>query len=414
MSSSDDLLPKLRNVTPMRVDIDGVQAIALRDPLQLTDTVICVAAEAIPLLAAMDGTHSVQDIQAVSTGHLGRLVLSDEIEALVEKLDEACLLENGRFKEALRMKTLEFRNTPFRPPSHAGASYSADPTELRSSLDGFFTGPNGPGTPDYFCKDRIPAGLIVPHIDVKAGGPCFAHGYKALGEAQPADIYVIFGTGHSGVTGALTATNLDFETPLGRVRTDHDFVRALEDELGQDPCEEELLHVTEHVIEFQTVFLQHTLGGRADFSIVPILVSVPVEFFMDGEDAYPGRALFDNYCAAIRRVAERSGKSVCYMASADLDHIGPRYGDPFMPDEGNVRRALESDREMLSYLERLDVRAFVEHVSQDNDSRRICGFSPIMAMLSCMDAQSGAVLDLDYTFVDDKNSFVSYCSVLFI
>ena len=36
--------------------------------------------------------------------------------------------------------------------------------------------------------------------------------------------------------------------------------------------DDELTHRTEHSIEFQVVFLQYLLGGRREFSIVPILV----------------------------------------------------------------------------------------------------------------------------------------------
>jgi AmmeMemoRadiSam system protein B len=101
------------------------------------------------------------------------------------------------------------------------------------------------------------------------------------------------------------------------------------------------------------------------------------------------------------------------VASADLDHIGPRYGDGFTPHQGTISGALDKDRSLMDHLERLDLEAFVRDVAVDDDSRRICGFSPISAMLSSMDASSGRLLWLDHAVVDDRNSFVTFASMIF-
>ena len=87
------------------------------------------------------------------------------------------------------------------------------------------------------------------------------------------------GYGHGGVEGLFTATSHDFETPLGRVTTNREFLAALSSELGRDPVAEEILHATEHVIEFQVIFLQYLFGGRHPFTIVPILCSLSHRFF---------------------------------------------------------------------------------------------------------------------------------------
>ena len=80
---------------------------------------------------------------------------------------------------------------------------------------------------------------------------------------------------------------------------------------------------------------------------------------------------------------------------------------------GTVRESLDKDQEMISCLERLGADGFIRKVAEDNDSRRICGFSPITAMLHCMNASEGHLLSLDFTHVDDRNSFVSFASMIF-
>lgn len=406
-------MPRLRNVEPIPVMVQGTQAIALKDPLQISDNVVCMHPDAVQFLALLDGRHSVVDIQAELTRKAGRIVYVEEIQKLLERLDEVYLLDGERFRAAFEQKVADYRQLPFRPNAHAGMSYSDDPDVLRNQIQGFFAGPKGPGVPEFFSDQRRPLGLIAPHIDIKAGGGCFAHGYHALASGQPSDVYVIFGTGHAGVEGMFTATTLDFQTPLGTVATDRAFIGELSRELGRDCAAEEILHASEHVIEFQTIFLQYLLGGCHNFSIVPILCSLSLRYFDDHGRFEGQKRFFDDFCRAVREVCRRTPKSVCFIASADLDHIGPRYGDPFVPHEGTVRNALERDAHLLSHLKRMEVDEFVRLVVQDNDSARICGFSPITTMLHCMDATEGTILSLDYATVDERNSFVSFSSMIF-
>lgn len=413
MNTDIHFMPRLRNVEPVGLVLEGREAIGLTDPLRICDRTVCVDKSVLPLLAMLDGRHSIVDIQAELTRRTGRIVFSDDIMSLVNMLDEACLLEGERFQQAFDDKVRQFRNSPFRPSSHAGASYPAEPEALRSQLDGFFDSDGGPGKPDFFTDERRPVGLIAPHIDVRSGGKCFAHAYHALASGMPSDLYIIFGTGHAGVRGLFTATNLDFRTPLGTVETDREFVNRLGEEFGEDPAAEELLHATEHVIEFQVIFLQHLFAGRHQFKIAPILTSLAPQFFGEATVFLEERQRFNRFCGAVREVCQAYDGRVCFIASADLDHIGPRYGDTFMPDSTTVTRALTGDRKLLSLLEKVDMEAFVREVAEDGETKRICGFSPIVAMLACMDSSVGTLLDLDYAHVDNRNSFVSFASMIF-
>ncbi|MGO9570054.1 MAG: AmmeMemoRadiSam system protein B [Desulfomonilaceae bacterium] len=408
-----DSKPKLRNVDTIHLVLEGRPLIGLKDPLQLREEMICIGRDAVPVVAMFDGRRSLRDIQAELTRRSGRLVFLEDIRKVVEKLDEAYLLEGDRFRQAVENKVAEYRNMPFRPASHAGTSYSADPETLRDELTAFFTGDSGPGLPAFFSEGRRPVGLIAPHIDIRAGGRCFAAAYHALAAGQPSDIYVILGTGHGGVAGLFTATTLDFETPLGRVTTNREFLSALSSTLGRDPASEEILHATEHVIEFQVIFLQYLFGGRHPFTIVPILCSLSHQFFNDDGPFKSQREAVEEFCNGLKEVCRRSSRSVCFIASADLDHVGPRYGDSFTPHQGTISEALEKDARLLSSLESLDLGGFIQQIVHENDSRRICGFSPITTMFHCMDASEGRMLALDYACVDDRNSFVSFASAIF-
>jgi AmmeMemoRadiSam system protein B len=292
-------------------------------------------------------------------------------------------------------------------------SYSADPHMLKDELRAFFVSEDGPGIPELCSDARHPVGLIVPHIDIRAGGKCFAAGYHSLAQGQPSDLYVIFGTGHAGLQGLFAATTLDFQTPLGIVETDRELVRHLSSMLGCDIAAEEILHATEHVIEFQVVFLQYMFAGKHAFKILPVLCSFSHHLFGSDPAFSQDRDMFERFCNAIKEICRKDSRSVCFLASADLDHIGPRYGDQFVPHAGTVRETLENDQKLLQCLERIDLDGFIKHVADENDARRICGFSPITTMFHCMEASQGKLLALDHARVDDKNSFVSFTSMIF-
>ena len=413
MSVDRDSKPRLRQVEPVLLVMDGKEVIGLRDPILSRDRMLCVTKEALSLLSMLDGRNSLLDVQAALSAAAGKIVFMEDILAVVEQLDEARLLEGERFREAYDAFVAEYRSLPFRPASHAGVSYAAGSEALNEELTQFFTADGGPGIPDLFSDLRRPVGLIAPHIDVRAGGACFAHGYHALGLGQPSDVYVILGTGHAGVDEMFTATTLDYQTPLGTVQTDRELVELLSSNLGRDAAEEEILHAREHVIEFQLIFLQYLFAQRHEFKILPVLCSLSHHIFQDQIRFADLKNRFDEFCSALRAACAARSQTVCFVASADLDHIGPRYGDPFVPHGGTVREALQKDREMLKTLERVDVDEFIRYICQENDARRICGFSPITTMLNSMDATEGTVLNLDHAQVDDRGSFVNFTSMIF-
>ena len=80
---------------------------------------------------------------------------------------------------------------------------------------------------------------------------------------------------------------------------------------------------------------------------------------------------------------------------------------------GTITEALEKDVSLLASLENIDLGGFIQQIARENDSRRICGFSPITTMFHCMDASEGRTLALDYACVDDRSSFVSFASTIF-
>jgi len=114
---------------------------------------------------------------------------------------------------------------------------------------------------------------------------------------------------------------------------------------------------------------------------------------------------------ALGETIETSGRSVALIAGADLAHMGPRFGDPRPITRAERARIEAEDRKMLEAVEQGDAEAFFDSVAADQDRRRICGLSPIYAVLHALDGRRGALKR--YGMWPDPEGIVSYASVVF-
>ena len=70
----------------------------------------------------------------------------------------------------------------------------------------------------------------------------------------------IFGVAHASPPVPFILTQKHYDTPFGVVKTDLDIVRRLEAVCTWDPYAYEIVHRTEHSIEFQAVMLAYLYG----------------------------------------------------------------------------------------------------------------------------------------------------------
>ena len=369
MNYEPEFCPKLRAIEVFPFEWEGKEVFLLRDPLGFSEGTLMVPKALGPLLAALDGRNSLRDLQVLASRLFGRLVMFEEIQDFIRSLDQHFFLEGERF-EALRNKLLEeFRKSPVRPASHAGKSYPAEGKALQGFLSAILS--RWPERADY-----RPRAIIAPHIDLSAGAEAFAAAYRGLSWPAGARV-VVLGTGHF-LEGPLSLLPKDFETPLGPVRCDREFIAALEKETG--PLEGDLwAHRNEHSVEFQVIFLKYLLG---DFSLVPILISSPTK---------GNKALLDRVAEAMRVLLD---ENTYFVAGVDFCHLGLRYGDERPAGEPDKRRALLFDHELLQKIMRLEAEDFYELLAEEEERYKVCGFGPLYFLLKvlCGRSLSGQVL----------------------
>jgi len=366
--------PRLVPLEPRPVVLDdGSRAVALRDPLGILGEERVVTGPAWMVLAHCDGQRSLDDIQA-ALRRRGAAAGRGVLEGLVREAIDAGLLVGPAYAALRRQALHAWRSAPVRSTSCAGSAYPADPAALRRLLDGFLDRVERP-TRRTGSRRRGPGPvrlLVSPHIDYARGGPTYAHAWSALAEGCDADLFVVFGTAHATPDRPFTLTRQGFATPLGTVSTDARLVDRLVEALGEDTLlGDELCHKQEHSLELQLVWLRHVLGGR-DVPVVPVLCS-SLSHLHD-----PAAAAAPFLDALARAVA---GRKVCWVAGADLAHVGPGFGDERPPSPAGLAALAREDVRTMGFVARGDALGFHRDAVRDGARRRLCGAAPIYAAL---------------------------------
>ncbi len=411
MSSNNCEYPKIRYVDAIPVQTERGQMFGLRDPGGIATDMILLSPDVYYLLQFFDGSHSQLDIRNEYYRAFGNFLFEEQLSEVLRNLDTQLFLDNDNFVQKRKAIEQEFLNSPVREASHAGQSYESDPVKLGTQLDQFFKNPEGAGPVTAKDNGQAPKGLVAPHIDIRAGGPCYTHAYKALAESEDVDCFVILGTGHSGLENLYSTLAKDFETPFGRAKCDLEFIETLNSNYDTHP-NEILPHKSEHTIEFQLIFLQHLFQNKRDFTFVPILCSF--SYHMLNGSAFPReKKIVENFSRALKKTIAEFGKKVCLITSVDFSHVGPRFGDPGPADDVFLKGVEQADKELFAKIELLDLQGFQRSVENNRDCYRVCGFSPIYTLLKTIDAERGALLNYSNTQVDEHKSTVTFASMVF-
>ena len=421
-------LPRLR----AGVDVAAVGAehgedlICLFDRQDPTAGQVVMTRAGLFLASLLDGSRTASGVRAAFALRSGSALRRSDLEAFVEQLDRANLLESARFRERQRRIAEAFRRSATRPAVHAGGAYPGEPAALRAFLDASYTLPGGPGCPPGPVTHPSRRALIAPHIDLHRGRHSYAWGYRALAESVPADLYVLLGTCHLPMRRPFAATTLAYDTPFGPVTGDPEFLEQLQRRAPFDIFEDELSHRREHALEFQAVYLRHLghSGEDGPASVVSILC-VPPGSVGDGDTPRDDPAT-EQFIQALAAAVAEDGRRVCYVAGADFAHVGPQFGDPVPVDGRFAEHVWAGDLAMLELAAAGDADGFYRQVVQEpagpgmsgesmavGGPRRICGLAPMYALLRLVEGSSGSVLHYDQWIDQGGAGSVTFGCVLF-
>jgi len=398
-----DANPKLRPLDARWINHDGQPGILLQDRLCISQPALIPEA-LVPLLSLCDGARSLEAIRIGFELRTGMPISLATVERLAGELEEALLLDGIRFRAAYQKSLEEYRTAPHRAMSLSGQVYPADPNELEWMLTGYGK--------DLKKGANVPTrlrGIVCPHIDFARGGPTYAGVWEqASQEAARSDLVVVFGTDHSGGGPALNLTRQSYSTPWGILPTDNGVVDQVVEVLGPDRgFSHELHHRNEHSLEAALVWL-HFARKRQPCRVAPILCGALEEENAAGDRS---RGLFLEAIQALRQATV--GMRVLVVAAADLAHVGPAFGDPRAIGPTERRILASEDGRMLDYVCAGDAEGFLAAATADGDRNKVCGASPIYAMLHFLQDCRGEVTGYQQCPADSAGaSFVSIAGVI--
>lgn len=182
-----------------------------------------------------------------------------------------------------------------RAPAVAGQFYPAAPDKLRNAvarcLDEATTAP----APD--CVSTI----IAPHAGYPYSGPTAGWAFRRIQGMAPRRVVLLGPSHHFRFRGVSLYTEGTFESPLGLVPVDHEFMTRLANAFG-NMCPS--AHVPEHALEVELPFLQTVL--EPGYTIVPVLFG-----------GYPSA----EHRAVAEFLADHLDPGDLILASTDLSHF---------------------------------------------------------------------------------------------
>jgi len=383
--------------------------LGVADATQISDKV-CLMLPAVQLvLPLMDGSRDLDGlVQEVGRG-LTRAVM----EQIVAQLDDAGLIEGPMFQAMLAKMREEFDKHPTLPPAstanfvdqlvadgqeqgqlskEAGeeekAAYGVK--RLREGLDQFIAAAlkdaADPGWND------LPKAIIAPHLDYGRGWLNYAGIYGRLRVAERPDRVVILGTNHFGLSTGVCACDKGYETALGVCEVDAELLEKVKGKLGAENAQKLLAnrydHEREHSVELQIPWVQHVFGVGADGKFPKVLGVLVHDPAVNNGESYDGAGLaLDPFVEAMRAaIAELPGRTLV-VASADLSHCGPAFGDQ-APLAGDAEPAVSArnkvfqhDQELLTHVANSRVPELIASMAWQQNPTRWCSTGNLIATL---------------------------------
>lgn len=402
--------PILRRLEAFPAKQQGRDTIVLRDPEGYIRGMVALPPPIYFIASLCDGTRSLRDLQAAYVRQFGDIITSDQVAAIIGELESKMLLDSAAFRDYKRRLDEEYLTLPNRPMTSAGSGYAADPRELVQQLRALLEEAGEP-----HALDDMPLGVIAPHIDLERGQQCYGKLYAALATSAARDqrpLVVILGTCHGEMQGPFALTRKNYLTPFGMVETDAGLAEGIARAAGMEGLGDELSHRSEHSIEIQLPLLSMIFGGADRFRLLPITCNSFHPFLADGRSPAEDPQV-NAFITALKGLLSAMEDNALFLASADLAHVGRRFGSLMPLDAVLLSSATGKDKEMLARVEAGDAEGFYSYVADEKDARHICGLSPIYTLAKALDGRRGELIDYGHWFDAGEGSAVTFAAMVF-
>lgn len=381
----------------------GEPLLLARDPLEYTPQPFEVPAVAYPLLEALAASRSWGDFW--HRLHRFGFSTSEEpaIQYFIEELDTHYALLSPRFEERRRQWEAEYCSYPLRTAALAGLCYPAHSTELRNMLAASLA-----SAPELALPAAAPVAAVAPHVDLRVGLESYAMAYHVLQALKP-ELIVRLSTSHHGWYAPYIVTEKNFQTPLGILPTAHQLVRQLCQQCPKVVTDIDIVHKPEHSLEFHILCAHHLFGP--DVEVLSILVTSFGSYVLQRRAPEHDESM-RHFFRSLRKLVFRSGWRSFWIASADMSHIGPKFGDTADADS-LLPQAEQHDRTLLEAICRADTHTYFTLIAEGGDAYRIFGLPPVYMLLATLQPRFGSTLDYRHWHDASTSSAVTFASLLY-
>ena len=321
--------PALRRIHPVPMQRENQLFLGLQDPCGLSSQMMVVPPQAFQVMQLFNGTRTVDEIVVAM-----KITDAAPLVELLKKLDEFGLVW-GPTCEALEDKKKAELVAAGAFPAAATKSLGEDPAVIRKQLEQWLDEAEDSGIDEPIC------GLVACHLDYQRGHPVFAASYRAVAKGPKPDRVVILGSNHFGLGDGVTVSDLGFESPLGRVPVDAGVIARLRTKTGDKLFKDILDHLPEHSIQLQLLWVQHLFGN---VPVVAALIPDPNIGLIADDGARVG---MQEFIKVLDEVLAAEGGRTLFIASADLSHAGPAYGEQADVNDQRRREVEAHDRAMM-------------------------------------------------------------------
>ena len=234
-----------------------------------------------------------------------------------------------------------------RKPAFAGKFYPGDKNGIINLLNSIYL--KEKDKIDIKLSEKKIIGGVVPHAGYIFSAYEAIHFFEIIKNSdEKFETIFIINPNHTGYGSEIALDDNDFwETPLGKVELDKDFIEKLNLPISN------IAHKYEHSAEVMLPFLQYKLNY--DFKIIPITITL-----QNYENAL-------RVANAIYQANKSLNKKILIIASSDFSH----YVDP---DLGK-----HLDNFVLKEILNLDSEKIYKNVLEKRLS--VCGYGPIMTLV---------------------------------
>lgn len=405
-NSYSDSIPSFRfDVQRIPITQNGIPFYYFYDSLGYVTPDFALPTDADAILSLIDGSRSVMEILAFCSNDITK----EQILGYVRFLDEHNVLASPSFQEQAELVELAYEKSTIHRNTTAGISYPDNEEEVNSFLDTAFK-EHEKSKPLLSAK-----ALYAPHIDPRVGMSSYVKAFSAISKLTPKRVILLATSHYSGLYGDIykdcpfILSDKTFEMPNGEVKSNQHYIDAIKNsvedlsELGLSTNDR--AHRVEHSIELHLLFLNHI--WKHDYEIVPILVG-GLDELLYTKNSYREQQL-DAFTSIL---GELNDEDTFYLISGDLSHIGSKFGDS-RPAVKMFNEIKINDQRFLEAGATGKPNKLISLMKEEYDPYRICGFPPLLSFLKTMPELRSKVLSYDIWDERDKESAVSFGSILY-